>query len=90
MELTLWFRVLGISCEAFYYMLTRLSMPLENLDISDLHEIASENLTRLSQDGDIILAILFQHASDIKDLVFLLVIPVHEVPSLSPTSSAPK
>jgi hypothetical protein len=56
-------------------------MPRENLDISDLDDIAAEYLTRLTQHRDVILTVLFKHSSVVKDLVFLLVIPCYEFSS---------
>jgi hypothetical protein len=50
----------------------------ENLYIPDLYEVAAEYLTRLTQHGDVILTVLFQHPSVIKDLVFMLVVPNFE------------
>jgi len=68
-----------MACRRYYHCLE------ENLDISNLYKIAPEYLTRLSQDGDVILAKLFQHAPVIKDYVFLFIIPRQEILSLSLT-----
>ena len=54
----------------------------ENLDVADLDKLPSEYLTRLSQDGDVILTILFQDTSVIKNIVLLTLILRHEFPSL--------
>ena len=57
-------------------------MTRENLDVADLVKHASENLTRLSQYGEVIPTVLFKDSSLIKNLVLLAVMPRHEFPSL--------
>ena len=48
----------------------------ENLDVADLDKLPSEYLTRLSERGDVILTILFQDMSVIRNLVLLTLIHV--------------
>ena len=50
----------------------------ENLDVADLDKLPSEYLTRLPQNGDVILRILFQDPSVIKYRVLLTVVPRHK------------
>jgi len=62
----------------------------EKRDISNLYKIAPEYLTRLPQDSDIILAILFQNAALIKDCLFTHYTKRRNPLSPSLISSVPK
>jgi len=47
----------------------------KNINLPDFNKVATKYLTCLSQDSDVILAVLFKHVSVIKDFVFLHIIP---------------
>ena len=53
----------------------------KNLNVADFIKVPSENLTCLSENGDVILTVLFQESCIIKNPVLLTLIPHHEFPS---------
>jgi hypothetical protein len=58
---------------------------LKYIDISDLHEFASENPACLSHGRDIVLIIRFQHLPVIEDLGFLFFVPGEKFGSFTNT-----